>query len=174
MKKKVAGSNWNKLKPKVTVAPQKKTIEKTGEPVSAKKRKSELKELNLLKVSEQRKGKKGSFRRKTDEYVGLDCEMVGIGADGKKSALARACLVDYHGKVIYDQFVRPRGFVTDFRTQWSGVRKKDLRQGEAIPFEEVGKVLFLFHQPESPFLSFPPSLCPSPSLLLFLSKHSVK
>jgi RNA exonuclease 4 len=71
-------------------------------------------------------------------YVGLDCEMVGIGLDGKQSALARCCLVNYDGEVIYDEFVRPPGFVTDFRTKYSGVRKKDLRQGTAITLLEVG------------------------------------
>jgi DNA polymerase III epsilon subunit-like protein len=69
-------------------------------------------------------------------YVGLDCEMVGIGLSGKQSALARCCLVDFEGVVIYDKYVRPKGFVTDFRTQWSGIRKQDLRAGEAITLLE--------------------------------------
>lgn len=43
------------------------------------------------------------------KYVGLDCEMVGIGPDGKQSALARACVVDFNGNVLYDRFVRPPG-----------------------------------------------------------------
>ena len=70
------------------------------------------------------------------KYIGLDCEMVGIGTDGKQSALARCCLVDFDGNTVYDKFVRPKAFVTDFRTQWSGVRKQDLRAGEAITFAE--------------------------------------
>lgn len=70
-------------------------------------------------------------------YIGLDCEMVGIGPDGTQSALARCCLVDFDGRVVYDQFVRPPGYVTDFRTQWSGVRKKDLREGSAVSLLEV-------------------------------------
>jgi DNA polymerase III epsilon subunit-like protein len=71
-----------------------------------------------------------------DKYVGLDCEMVGIGLSGKQSALARCCMVDFDGSVIYDKYVRPKGFVTDFRTQWSGIRKQDLRAGEAITLLE--------------------------------------
>ena len=70
------------------------------------------------------------------KYVGLDCEMVGVGEDGKRSALARCSMVDFDGNTIYDKFVRPKAFVTDFRTQWSGVRKQDLRAGEAITFNE--------------------------------------
>jgi RNA exonuclease 4 len=69
-------------------------------------------------------------------YVGLDCEMVGLGPSGKQSALARACLVDYDGNVIYDRYVRPKGYVTDFRTKYSGVRSGNLRKGEACTFEE--------------------------------------
>ena len=72
-----------------------------------------------------------------ENYVGLDCEMVGLGSRGKMSALARCCLVDFDGNVIFDKFVRPNGFVTDFRTNYSGVRKGDLRKGQAIPLSEV-------------------------------------
>lgn len=61
--------------------------------------------------------------------------MVGIGSSGKQSALARCCVVDFDGNKIYDRFVRPKSFVTDFRTKWSGVRKSDLR--EAVSLEEV-------------------------------------
>jgi RNA exonuclease 4 len=75
------------------------------------------------------------------KYVALDCEMVGIGSSGKKSALARCCLVDFDGNKLYDQFVRPKSFVTDFRTKWSGVRKSDLREGVAVTLEEVRRHL---------------------------------
>ena len=70
------------------------------------------------------------------KYIGLDCEMVGLGDEGKQSALARCCLVDFDGLKIYDEFVRPQGYVTDFRTKWSGIRRKDLRQDKAISFYE--------------------------------------
>jgi len=72
----------------------------------------------------------GQSSRLSDEakarYVGLDCEMVGTGSDGKTSVLARCCMVNFDGEVIYDSFVKPEAFVTDFRTEWSGVRSKDL------------------------------------------------
>jgi hypothetical protein len=96
------------------------------------------------------------------KYVGLDCEMVGIGFNGKQSALARCanfsihfnlidapfvlyrcCLVDFDGEKIYDRFVRPKSFVTDFRTKYSGVRRCDLRKGEAVTLEEVHISLML-------------------------------
>ena len=74
--------------------------------------------------------------RKAKDYVALDCEMVGLGPSGKQSALARACLVDFDGNVIYDKFVRPKGFVTDFRTKYSGVRSSNLRKEQACTFED--------------------------------------
>ncbi|KAK8043229.1 RNA helicase aquarius [Apiospora phragmitis] len=69
------------------------------------------------------------------KYVGLDCEMVGTGPDGHDHALARASLVDFHGRQIYDSFVRPRERVTDWRTSITGITPKQM--GQARDFEEV-------------------------------------
>ena len=60
------------------------------------------------------------------KYIAIDCEMVGIGIDGKKSALARVSAVDYEGNVLLDTHVRVPERVTDFRTFVSGVRPKDI------------------------------------------------
>lgn len=37
---------------------------------------------------------------------------------------------------MYDNYVRPQAFVTDFRTKYSGIRQKDLRTGKAILFAD--------------------------------------
>lgn len=60
-------------------------------------------------------------------YIAMDCEMVGIGSDGKQSALARVSLVDWHGAVLLDTFVQVPSRVTDFRTHVSGVTAKDIQ-----------------------------------------------
>ncbi|XP_051720497.1 interferon-stimulated 20 kDa exonuclease-like 2 [Ctenopharyngodon idella] len=77
------------------------------------------------------------------KYVALDCEMVGTGPKGVCSELARCSIVTYDGDVIYDKFVKPINPVTDYRTRWSGVRKKDLLN--ATPFhtaqQEIVKIL---------------------------------
>lgn len=65
------------------------------------------------------------------KYVALDCEMVGIGPEGRESALARVSVVNYNGHVLLDTFVKPVEPVTDYRTQWSGVRAQDLVDGAA-------------------------------------------
>ncbi|KAH8944448.1 hypothetical protein BDL97_13G110900 [Sphagnum fallax] len=64
--------------------------------------------------------------------LALDCEMVGVGYEGKKDALARVSLVNKWGNVVYDKHVRPQEFVKDFRTAVSGVRPRDLRKGEKL------------------------------------------
>ncbi len=61
-------------------------------------------------------------------YLAIDCEMVGVGNLGKESALARCCIVNWDGEVVYDQYVRPKEFVTDFRTSVSGIQSKHLRK----------------------------------------------
>lgn len=77
------------------------------------------------------------------KVVALDCEMVGTGPGGRCSELARCSILDYHGNVLYDQYVRPLRPVTDYRTRWSGIRRKDLLN--AVPFaqarEEIRTIL---------------------------------
>jgi RNA exonuclease 4 len=69
------------------------------------------------------------------KYVGIDCEMVGVGGDEDRSVLARVSIVNFHGTQIYDSFVRPMEFVTDWRTHVSGVSPRNM--ATARSFEEV-------------------------------------
>ncbi|KAM7190752.1 Ribonuclease H-like domain containing protein [Rhypophila sp. PSN 637] len=69
------------------------------------------------------------------KYLALDCEMVGIGEGGHDSALARVSIVDFHGRQVYDSFVRPKARVIDWRTEYSGVSSKNMPT--ARTFEEV-------------------------------------
>jgi len=64
------------------------------------------------------------------KVVGMDCEMVGAGDDGKDNILARVSLVNQYGRCIYDKFVKPTEHVTDYRTRFSGVRPSDLVHAE--------------------------------------------
>ena len=59
--------------------------------------------------------------------LALDCEMVGTGPDGTRSALARVVVVNAVGNVVYDSFVRPTAEVTDYRTAVSGIRPHNLQ-----------------------------------------------
>ncbi|KAK0627806.1 hypothetical protein B0T14DRAFT_513390, partial [Immersiella caudata] len=60
------------------------------------------------------------------KYLAIDCEMVGIGPNGYDSALARVSVVDFHGRQIYDSYVKPRERVTDFRTHVSGISPRHM------------------------------------------------
>ena len=74
----------------------------------------------------------------------MDCEMVGVGTDGEESILARCSLVNHFGKCIYDKFVRPTEKVTDYRTQFSGIRPEDIREGQCRNAEPEMLLAFLF------------------------------
>jgi hypothetical protein len=76
---------------------------------------------------------KGLFAQPTPcrptKHVAIDCEMVGVGFEGKKSVLARVAIVNAFGHVLYDKFVKPKEFVTDYRTHVSGVTEEALEDG---------------------------------------------
>ena len=71
------------------------------------------------------------------KYVAIDCEMVGVGGLEDRSVLARVSIVNFHGTQVYDSFVKPKEFVTDWRTHVSGVSAKNM--ATARTFEEVQK-----------------------------------
>ena len=72
----------------------------------------------------------GNMARSAD-VVAMDCEMVGLGPF-RESGLARCSLVDYHGSVLYDKFIRPEGDITDYRTPVSGITARNMEG--AAPF----------------------------------------
>ena len=55
--------------------------------------------------------------------------MVGVGINASESSLARVSLVNYHGVVIMDEYVRQRERVVDYRTRWSGIRASNMING---------------------------------------------
>eukprot|EP00126_Sphaerothecum_destruens_P015615 Sdes_comp9643_c0_seq2m1136 len=76
----------------------------------------------------------GSFSGPT-KYLAMDCEMVGVGPKGCRSVLARCSIVNVHGRVVYDKYVKPTEKITDYRTFVSGITKKHLIN--AIPFDQA-------------------------------------
>jgi RNA exonuclease 4 len=82
-----------------------------------------------VKAKKPRSRQKNSKSRKTNKNVlALDCEMVGVGEYGLDSALARVTLVDWNGRVVYDEFVKPAVPVVDYRTFVSGITKEQLEE----------------------------------------------
>ncbi|XP_038078169.1 apoptosis-enhancing nuclease-like [Patiria miniata] len=70
-----------------------------------------------------------------EKLIALDCEMVGVGPQGRTSALGRCSIVDYDCNVLYDDYVKPEVEILHYRTQWSGIRKRHMV--DAIPFREA-------------------------------------
>ncbi|KDO18280.1 hypothetical protein SPRG_16319 [Saprolegnia parasitica CBS 223.65] len=116
------GSNWQKLKASV------------AKPASNKPKKHDLAPAPKAKKA---KAAPSIDWIDTSLIVAMDCEMVGVGSDGKRSVLARCSIVDFDGNVVYDEHVKPLERVTDFRTHVSGIRAKSLR--DALPFEQCQK-----------------------------------
>lgn len=77
------------------------------------------------------------------KYVGLDCEMVGVGPDGARSVLAQVVLVDFLGRITYLSYVAPSEPVTDYRTAVSGIRPEHVRDAPAFDVvqREVARLL---------------------------------
>ncbi|CAH6719451.1 RNA exonuclease 4 [[Candida] jaroonii] len=154
---------------------KKEVVEKTGEePVNmsviqaalwSKERDIQISDLEKPNVSINTNSSK---KRQPGKYLAIDCEFVGVGPEGKESALARVSIVNFYGYTIYDEFVKPRETVTDWRTWVSGITPKHMNQ--AISFKEAqnetarllkDKILVghaVHHDLEALFLSHPKSM----------------
>lgn len=60
-----------------------------------------------------------------NRVLAMDCEMVGVGSN--KSAVARCSVVDYSGRVVFDEYIKPDEAITDYRTFVSGIRPRHMR-----------------------------------------------
>ena len=74
-------------------------------------------------------------------YLALDCEMVGVGEGGYKSALARVSIVDYNNAVLFDTHVKVNEPVTDYRTFVSGIREEHLQADTAMGFDQCQSIV---------------------------------
>ncbi|NWZ78800.1 AEN nuclease, partial [Poecile atricapillus] len=97
----------------------------------------------LLSQGSSKRVRTSSLVLRPGKYVAIDCEMVGTGPQGRLSELARCSVVNYEGDVIYDKYIRPELPIVDYRTRWSGITKRHMKN--AIPFAaaqaEILKIL---------------------------------
>lgn len=61
-----------------------------------------------------------------DQCVALDAEMVGVGKYGEDSSVARVVIVNWDGKVMFDEYIRQTQPVVDYRTFVSGITPEQL------------------------------------------------
>lgn len=73
-----------------------------------------------------------------DKCVALDAEMVGVGRYGEDSSVARVVLVDWDGKVLFDEYIKQTQAVTDFRTFISGIKPEHLSEA-TLSFRDARK-----------------------------------
>ncbi|OZJ02887.1 hypothetical protein BZG36_03804 [Bifiguratus adelaidae] len=153
-------SNWRKLQKQLGITPKvnskKRKLEDTKEETDSKKSKDvNVKDVwfddvnekdikaaygeigadnkQVLKEMDNNDGRKA----KLGKYVAIDCEMVGVGPEGKDSALARVSIVNFHGACLLDRYVKPMEKVTDYRTFVSGIEPKHIK--DAPHFSEIQK-----------------------------------
>ena len=74
----------------------------------------------------------------TEQFVALDCEMVGVGEHGATSVLARVTIINWDGFILMDELVKPKWPVTDYRTFVSGITKEMLDNAQ-MSFATVRK-----------------------------------
>jgi len=67
------------------------------------------------------------------KFVALDCEMVSVG---RESTLARVSIVNWHGEILINTFVRVENEVTDYLTRISGIRACDIKSKDAMSFTD--------------------------------------
>ena len=79
--------------------------------------------------------------KEKSRYVALDCEMVGVGDDGIRSALARVSIVDWNGTCLLDTIVKVKEPVTDYRTFVSGITQDDLESEKAMDYHQVRSIV---------------------------------
>ncbi|XP_037026902.1 RNA exonuclease 4 [Bradysia coprophila] len=109
-------ANWANVQP---MAAPKATVKQNGD-IDGKGGKRQQKNKEGLKLT---------------KHIAMDCEMVGIGFQGKDHMLARISIVNQQGEIIMDKYVKPSESVVDYRTHISGIRAKDIDNGE--PFGAV-------------------------------------
>ncbi|KAF9515383.1 hypothetical protein BS47DRAFT_1372043 [Hydnum rufescens UP504] len=131
-----------------TVTPDPEHTTNAGSPSSTQVRNNTLSDHTLIlrdmilgRISQSASDQKDRIGR----YVCLDCEMVGVGPPtinergipDTESSLARVSIVNFHGVILLDAFVKQKEKVTDYRTAVSGIRPRDLVGKDVMTFEEV-------------------------------------
>ena len=146
---KTPDTNWNELSKELKLSENSKMIRKKKFKNSHKPK--EIREIeepihvNESEIQTQQQQQQQQHQHQTEiedppqitKHLAIDCEMVGVGNNGKEHMLARCSIVNTKCEVIYDRFVKPRESVTDYRYKITGIKPEDIDNGEE--FEIVQK-----------------------------------
>eukprot|EP00116_Pleurobrachia_bachei_P005672 sb/3465934/ len=134
-KKKTPGaSNWEKLR-KTIAKPTKHKTKSIKDPIQSLSPSSPSEEVTAEQTKQtDRKSRPLIFSNPTTlstditHRLAMDCEMVGVGKEGKESELAKVSIVNVYGDVVYNKYVIPRSHVTDYRAHITGLTGKILKE----------------------------------------------
>lgn len=123
----VPGSNWAQLQKVLT-------NESEGKPFR-KRKKKEAEPDTQATASGAPSVVDNTHPSNLSKCLAIDCEMVGVGSQGRESVLARVTVVNAQGNCVYDTHVAVTQKVTDYRTHVSGIRPYHLKG--APSFDQV-------------------------------------
>eukprot|EP00474_Spongospora_subterranea_P000425 CRZ00883.1 hypothetical protein [Spongospora subterranea] len=134
MAKTTLGSNWAKvhktIKKSNKIGKPKQALDKNSSvPDVAQEQRPSVPSEPLCQLIMQSKNLATSEEKLNPlltNIIAIDCEMVGVGPSGKRHALARVSIVNFHGDVLLDTLVKPTEPITDHRTQFSGISRGGL------------------------------------------------
>lgn len=111
------------------------TSGKTAQQLSSPASSIATKITSQKKKSKSRTASTAISIEEQQQYVALDCEMVGVAGnatsgDYERSILARVTIVNWTGDTIYDKLVRPTEPVINYRTFVSGISAADFEEND--------------------------------------------
>lgn len=140
----VPSSNWAVIAKRIGVDPHKSVVNQHKEASQQQQQEESLtrEKKHLLDIQAKAKEWLSSADplphsdSSLTKHLALDCEMVGVGEDGKESILAEVAIVNTHGTCVYHSYVKPTEFVTNWRTKVSGITPRDMLE-KGKDFNEV-------------------------------------
>ncbi|KAJ6228940.1 RNA exonuclease rexo1 / reco3 family member-related [Anaeramoeba flamelloides] len=143
-------SNWLKLKQNKTLlqpTPQvqkkkdqetknkeeEKEIKNNGEEKEKEKEKEKETKQEQQKEKENKNEKENSTEGENQEedkkpikigkYLSFACDTCISKAQKEEEIIARVSIINYEGKVVYDTYVKPAEYITNYRTSITGITK---------------------------------------------------
>ncbi|KAJ3449956.1 RNA exonuclease [Anaeramoeba flamelloides] len=106
-----------------------KEIEKGMENKNKKEKEKEKEKENDTEGENQEEDKKPI---KIGKYLSFACDTCISKAQKEEEIIARVSIINYEGKVVYDTYVKPAEYITNYRTAITGITKKLLKHAPSL------------------------------------------